>query len=91
MRIRSTLGAVSLASCLAALAAGGCRKPAPPPEPAAETAETTTVTEQNDNGTVSWDVEPDGQVRASVKATDGRVIAKDLSGTVTWPGEHGED
>jgi hypothetical protein len=83
MRIRSTLGAVSLASCLAA----GCRKPAPPPEPAAETAETTTVTEQNDNGTVSWDVEPDGQVRASVKATDGRAIVKDLSGTVTWPGE----
>ncbi len=85
MRISITpfiVGAVSLAS---ATTLGGCRKPAGDTAEAA-TADTA-ITDETENGTIAWTVTPEGQITASVKATDGRAITKDINGTLTWPGD----
>jgi hypothetical protein len=44
------------------------------------------LTEQNDAGTVTWVVSPDGQVRARFKTPDGALIKSGVSGTLTVKG-----
>jgi hypothetical protein len=44
-----------------------------------------TLVEQSDNGSIAWDVDADGHVKATVKATDGRQIMKDVTGQISFP------
>jgi len=88
-RSRHTLGGAVIVIMTSSLALTGCRKP-PADPPAAETeaeAPAAPLTEEGDNGTIAWDVTTQGQVRAVVKATDGRQITRDVTGTITWPGD----
>jgi hypothetical protein len=89
MRTRTTLNVLGAVAVAASLAVTGCRKAPADPPPAAEPE--STVTEQSDNGSISWNVETDGRVRAEVKDKDGRRITKGITGTMTWPGEWTDD
>ena len=83
--MRTILGTVVLASSLA-VAGCGSKSAAADPQAGGATAEST-VTEESDNGSIAWDISADGQVRAQIKAPDGTQITKDVTGTMTWPGE----
>jgi len=48
------------------------------------------LTEQNDAGTVTWVVSPDGQVRARFKTPDGSQIKSGVSGTLTIKAKKGD-
>ena len=82
MRGFSILATVTLASCCAL---AGCRKQQA--EPAEAIAPDTAVTEQGENGTVSWAVDTDGKIRGTLKAKDGHPVTKEITGTMIWPGE----
>jgi hypothetical protein len=83
---------LAAAACAVSVALTACKEKT---EVTADTPESTAtvesigeedaiITEQHDNATVVWNVSPDGQVKALVKSPDGKVIDKDVSGTVTW-------
>jgi hypothetical protein len=85
MRVSIILGPVSLATCLAL---SGCKKQAEPPsETGAGATQESTITETSDNGSISWDVGTDGQVRAAIKGPDGKPITKGVKGSIVWPGD----
>jgi hypothetical protein len=44
-----------------------------------------TVVEESDRGTIAWDVDADGHVKAAIKATDGHAITKDVTGQISFP------
>jgi hypothetical protein len=67
---------------LTATLASGCKKPAAP-EATAEQV----LTEEGDDGTITWDVEPDGSVHAALAGADGTPITKNIAGRLTWPGD----
>jgi hypothetical protein len=82
------------AACAASVAITACKAKT---EVTADTPEATAtvesigeedaiITEQHDDATIVWNVSPEGQVKALVKTPDGKVIDKDVSGTVTWKG-----
>jgi hypothetical protein len=76
--------AVALAAPLAVTGCGS--KEAPAAEVTAENiadANQATVAEKHDNGEVVWSVAPDGQVKALVKAPDGKPVDKNVTGTLT--------
>src|SRR6185312_10111181 len=82
MRRIGTLATVTLASFCAL---SGCRKQADPGAQAVSAD--ASVTEQGENGSVSWNVDSDGKIRGTLKANDGHPITKDVVGTLIWPGE----
>ena len=87
MLVRTLLRSSALALSLAALAATpACSK---------KGADTTTVvegtdvvadavTEDNDAGSVTWSVTPEGKVVAALKSPDGKPITKDVTGQLTF-------
>lgn len=87
MLVRTLLRSSALALSLAALAATpACSK---------KGADTTTVvegtdavadavTEDNDAGSVTWSVTPEGKVVAALKSPDGTPITKDVTGQLTF-------
>jgi hypothetical protein len=85
MRIRTSPKPVFVVLSLAALTAlAGCRRKPVESEPIEPES---TVTEENENGTISWDVGTDGHVRAILKGTDGQQVTTNVTGTLTWPGD----
>lgn len=92
-RTQNLLSAALFAILIGGGGALGCGKSA---ETGAEvTAENIEASEDvlpegHDEGTVVWRIAPDGQVRALVKAPDGKPIEKDVSGTLIVPGASGE-
>jgi hypothetical protein len=48
------------------------------------------LTEAHDNGSVTWHVAPDGQVKAVVKSSDGKLIDKNVIGQLVWKGPGGD-
>jgi hypothetical protein len=47
------------------------------------------LTEQGDDGSVAWDIDRDGKIRALVMSPSGEVMKSDATGTVTVKGEDG--
>src|SRR5689334_17453708 len=84
MRGFPVVGFVALASCLALT---GCKKKVDPAEEGPGATPESSVTEESENGSVTWDVGTDGKIRGKVKTTDGRVVSKDITGTLLWPGD----
>src|SRR6478735_2639193 len=79
------------------LAPGCARKEAPPAAVAVETESTADadlgtdpLVEQQDDGTLAWRIDPDGQVRAAASTSAGARIKQDLGGTLVYKVEGGE-
>jgi hypothetical protein len=78
---------------LVALMAGGAAMTACKSESGAEvTAENIeaaedVIAEEHDTGTMVWQVTPEGQVKVLVKDPAGKPVEKDVSGTLTFPGD----
>ncbi len=47
------------------------------------------LTEQNEDGSVSWDIGGDGKIRAVVKSPNGELVKKNATGALTIKGEDG--
>ena len=73
---------VSAVLVLVLAGAAGCHRAPAAQEIAPEAA----IVEEGDHGTIAWDVDADGHVKAVIKATDGRQITKDVTGEITFPG-----
>jgi len=86
MLVRTLFRSSALALSLAALAATpACSKK----EADVTTVEGTAVvadavTEDNDAGSITWSVTPEGKVVAALKSPDGKPITKDVSGHLTF-------
>jgi hypothetical protein len=86
MRVPSRFRSFALVFSLAALAATpACSKKGAE----ATTAEATdqsadAVIEENDAGSITWSVTPEGKVVAALKSPDGKPITKDVAGQLTW-------
>jgi hypothetical protein len=88
---------LSIASLVLVLASGCSTKEAPAPVVAVETEATVDadlgaepLVEQQDDGSVAWRIDPDGQVRAAASTTAGARIKQDLGGTLVYKIEGGE-
>jgi hypothetical protein len=71
-----------LVALAGALALAGCKKPT-----SAEATAEQVLTEEGDDGTITWDIEPDGRVHAALAGPDGHAITKNIAGRLTWPGD----
>jgi hypothetical protein len=92
MRIRELCTALLLAFVAAAGAVStSCSKKSSEPVSADSTdTEPHGIAEGHDGGTIVWEVNPDGRVRALVKTADGKPVDKDLRGRLLWKGPSGE-
>jgi hypothetical protein len=88
---------LSIASLVLVLASGCGTKEAPAPVLAVETEATVDadlgaepLVEQQDDGSVAWRIDPDGQVRAAASTTAGARIKQDLGGVLVYKIEGGE-
>jgi hypothetical protein len=86
-----------IASLVLVLASGCGTKEAPAPVVAVETETTVEadlgadpLVEQQDDGSVAWRIDPDGQVRAAASTSAGARIKQDLGGTLVYKIEGGE-
>jgi hypothetical protein len=61
----------------------GALPPPPSPPPSGPT-------DGYPGGSVTWEVKPDGRVRALVKTLDGKPVGPDVRGTMVWSGPSGE-
>jgi len=91
--LRPLLAALSIGALL--VAAPACKKSVEKTGEAAAETETAAATpedvvEENDNGSVTWAVTPEGQVKAIVKGTDGKPVTKNITGEPTWKASTGE-
>jgi hypothetical protein len=89
--LRPLLVALSLGAVLGA--APGCKKT--PPIEAEVTTEGSVeipeaIVEENDNGSVTWSIAPDGNVKGLLKTPDGKPITKNVTGELVWVGPSGE-
>ncbi len=92
--LRPLVAALSLGAVL--VAAPACKKAS---VDANATAEATVesldsapeaVIEENDNGSVTWVVTPEGEVKALLKTPDGKPITKNVKGELTWKTPNGD-
>ncbi|AUX49005.1 hypothetical protein SOCE26_105500 [Sorangium cellulosum] len=96
MHARSALSIVALTTLIAGSSfAAGCKSEAEvsvseESVAAAPVAIEEPLTEEHDGGSVGWDIAPDGNVKAIVKAPDGKPIDRDVTGTLTWKGPSGD-
>ncbi len=79
MRVNLVSCALASSTIAIAVAIPGCRRSG-----AAGVDDAAALVESSAAGSIHWDVEPDGQVRATVKTPDGKTLAEDVSGTIEW-------
>jgi hypothetical protein len=94
---RATLLALLCAAAAAVASTTGCSKksteaasPDPPELPPPPPPPPNGPTDGYPGGTVTWEVKPDGQVRALVKRRDGKPVGPDVHGTLVWKGPSGD-
>jgi hypothetical protein len=91
MRVPSLLRSSLVALSLAALAAApACSKKGDTATAEGLDKSGEAITEENDAGSITWSVSPDGKVAAALKSTDGQPITKDVSGQLTWKASSGD-
>jgi hypothetical protein len=99
MHVRRTVRAtlLTLLCTYAVASTAGCSKtsseavspdpvelpPPPPPPPSGPT-------DGYPGGSITWEVKPDGRVRALVKAVDGKAVGGDVHATLVWKGPSGD-